>query len=299
MMFNKDIPKEYANSVNTVVNYVLKHYKDELSLSKLAGIANYSPFHFQKIFKQLTGESPKQFIIRIRLENAAHFLITHQHKSVTEIALDSGFASPATFSRAFRNYFGISADELRKLSPKERIAIRKTVISGKNSEWQHFAKEYKENQQRKKLNITVNKISSFQILFINAPLSEINKIQDAFKRVIQLADAYDLLTRDSKFIGIINPHAGLYQAAVTYQLHQSAPKDVATTEIDGGKFITCKIKGDIIQIFHTFHSINEVWLPQSSFRIKQSYAFEILSQNPLTKPYPEIKREIYIPIEPA
>lgn len=102
---------------------MLKNLNEELTLQKLAGIANYSPFHFQKIFKQEIGESPKQYIIRMRLENAAHSLFVYRHRSITEIALDSGFASNATFARAFKNYFGFSAEEFRKLSPKEKVNL--------------------------------------------------------------------------------------------------------------------------------------------------------------------------------
>ena len=137
------------------------------------------------------------------------------------------------------------------------------------------------------------------LFFMNAPLSDINKIQGAFKKIIQFAEAYDLLTRDSKFVGIINPHAGLYQAAITIPSHQPPPKDADITEIEGGKFATSKIKGDTLQTFQSLHAFHELWIPNSSYRIKQSYVFEILSQNPATKPYPSITREIYIPIEPA
>ena len=299
MMFNKNIPKEYSKRINAVVNFILKNPKEELSLNKLSGIANYSPFHFQKIFKQVTGESPKQFIIRVRLENSAHFLITHRHKSITEIALDSGFASPSTFARAFKNYFGISADELRNFSPKEHITLRQSISSKKNTDIQFFANKYDTKYWEKNLKVETNKITSIRAIFVNTPLSDTNKIQDGYKKLIQSADAHELLTSDTKFIGIINPHAGLYQAGVTFQSHQLPPKDMNTTEIDGGKFAICKIKGDTTQTFHTFHAFYELWLPKSPYRIKQPYAFEILSQNPLTKPYYNIPREIYIPIEPA
>src|SRR5882762_5047940 len=114
-MKEKEFPKEYTNRINEVINFILKNLTDDLPLEKLAKVANYSPFHFQKLFKEVVGESPKQYIIRMRLETAAHFLIMHRYKSVTEVSLDCGFSSPATFARAFKNYFDITAEELRTI----------------------------------------------------------------------------------------------------------------------------------------------------------------------------------------
>jgi len=297
MMFNKDVSKVYSKKINAVVNYILKNVNNELTLSKLADIANYSPFHFQKVFKQVSGETPKQFIIRIRLENSAHCLISHFNKSIKDIALDSGFASPATFSRAFKNYFGITADALRKLPPKKHMAIRRSISARQNTPI--FLNKYDEVYWRKNLKVTVNKISSFRVAFLNASLSDTKKVQDSFKKVIQLAHANNVLVSDTKFVGIINPHARLYQTAISFPYNQAIPKDMNTTEIDEGKYAVCKITGDTLQIFHAFHSLHENWLPKSTYRIKDHFAFELLSQNPLTKSYSKIVRELYIPVEPA
>ena len=296
-MFNKNVPKEYTKRINSVVNFIIKNSNDELSLAKLADIANYSPFHFQKIFKDVMGESPKQFIIRIRLENAAHSLIVHRHLSITEIALDSGFASPATFARAFKNYFGISADELRNLPPKEHIVIRQSINAKRNTQIE--ITKYDAEYTKKKLSVTVTKIPSFHVAFINTPLSDTKKIQENYEKIIHFADAHDIFTYDTKFIGIINPHSGLYQTAFSFSSVQSIPKDIHTTEIEGGKFAVCKINGDTPQIFRAFHSLYENWIPKSAYRIKGHFAFEILLQNPLKKSYSNIERELYIPIEPA
>ena len=298
-MLIKNTSKEYIQRTNVVINFILKHFTEDLTLKKLAGIANYSPFHFQKIFKQVTGQTPKQFIIRMRLENSAHFLIAHSNKSITEIALDSGFASPSTFARAFKTYFGISADELRNLSPKEKIKFRQLVNAKKNGDVKLFPNEYDRKYWTKNLKVTINKVAPVHAVFVNAPMSDLNKIQDGFRKIIQFAKVYDLLTKDSKFIGIINPHAGLYQAAVTIQSPQSLPKDLNITEIESGKFASFKIKGDSLQTFNSLHAFHELWLLKSGYRIKQSYVFEILSQNPLTKSYSNIARELYIPIEPS
>lgn len=290
---------EHTKRINTVINHILQNPAEELPLEKLAVIANYSPFHFQKIFKRATGESPKQFIIRIRLENSAFYLIAHRNKSITEIALSSGFASPATFSRAFKNYFGIAAEEMRNLSPKEQIKFRHSENFRKYHVGHNVTMKFDKKYWEKNLKVSVRNVATKHIVFVNTPLSDIKQISQGFRKIIQLAEAHDILTKETVFTGVIKPHAGLYQAAVTFQPYHSIPKDINTSIINSGKFVTAEVHGDIHNIFHTFHAIHEFWLPESPYRIKESFAFEILSQNPITHNYPDIDREIFIPVEPV
>jgi AraC family transcriptional regulator len=84
----------------------------DLSLARLAKKASLSPFHFQRSFKRLVGESPKRYVQRLRLESAA-FMIKIRDSSLLEIALQSGFESHESFTRAFRRQFGTSPMEFR------------------------------------------------------------------------------------------------------------------------------------------------------------------------------------------
>jgi AraC family transcriptional regulator len=295
-MFNKNVPKEYSKRINSVINFIVENSSDELTLDKLADIANYSPFHFQKIFKELIGESPKQFIIRIRLENAAHSLIVHRHLSITEIALDSGFSSPSTFARAFKNYFGISADKLRSLPHKEYVSIRKAINSKRPT---HInLTKIRKAIIKDKTKISVTKISTIKVAFVNTSLTDTNKIQSSFEKLLHFADAHDIYTTNTKIIGIINPHSGIYQPSISLSPTQIIPKDTNTTEIKGGKFAVCKIKGDTNNIFEAFHYFYDNWLPKSAYRIRGHFAFEILTEDPLKKSYINLDRELYVPIEP-
>ncbi|MBT8338578.1 MAG: helix-turn-helix transcriptional regulator, partial [Desulfatitalea sp.] len=86
-------------------DYVESHLDDDLTLSSLARVAHFSPFHFHRIFSAVVGESLNRFIQRVRVEKAASQLLLNPKKSITEIALDCGFSSAATFARAFREAF--------------------------------------------------------------------------------------------------------------------------------------------------------------------------------------------------
>jgi AraC family transcriptional regulator len=77
------------------------------SLDALAREAGLSRFHFHRLFREVVGETPKQYALRLRLERAALRLLIDR-ASILDVALDAGFQSHETFSRAFRRRFGAS-----------------------------------------------------------------------------------------------------------------------------------------------------------------------------------------------
>lgn len=85
---------------------------EDLALDRLARLAGLSRFHFLRQFRALTGETPKQYVLRLRIERAALRLLLVR-SSVLDVALDCGFQNHETFSRAFKRRFGTSPSEYR------------------------------------------------------------------------------------------------------------------------------------------------------------------------------------------
>jgi AraC-like DNA-binding protein len=86
---------------------------EEYALSKLAREAKHSPYHFLRIFHQVTGLTPHQYIRRVRLRRAATQLIVKRER-VLDIAFGSGFGDVSNFNHAFRAEFGVSPRSYRK-----------------------------------------------------------------------------------------------------------------------------------------------------------------------------------------
>lgn len=105
---------DYISRIQRVQDHIEAHLTDALATDDLAKIACFSPFHFHRIFAAVVGEPPAAYVRRLRLERAASILGGVSEASITEIALDSGFQDPATFARAFRRRFGVTASEWRK-----------------------------------------------------------------------------------------------------------------------------------------------------------------------------------------
>lgn len=84
------------------------------TLEIFAEIANYSPFHFARMFRGIVGVPPGEFLAALRFERAKH-LILNSEASITEICMEVGFSSLGTFSSRFKQLVGRSPAELREI----------------------------------------------------------------------------------------------------------------------------------------------------------------------------------------
>lgn len=86
--------------------------EEPAALADLARAAGLSRYHFLRTFKRVTGVTPHQWVLRMRLRHAAERLATSR-EPVTEIALDVGFDDLSNFIRSFRSEFGVSPSRYR------------------------------------------------------------------------------------------------------------------------------------------------------------------------------------------
>ena len=90
-----------------VIRMIEEDGTQELTVPQLAREARLSPFHFLRIFEQLTGVTPHQYVRRARLRDSASRLKNTRAK-VLDIALDCGFGDVSNFNRAFRAECGVT-----------------------------------------------------------------------------------------------------------------------------------------------------------------------------------------------
>jgi len=113
MVDKKHLHTEYISRINRTFDYIESNIEKPMTLEELATIANFSKFHFNRIFHSIVGETPFQFILRIRLEKAATLILANKKESISEIAYKCGFSDISIFSRNFKSYFHISASQYR------------------------------------------------------------------------------------------------------------------------------------------------------------------------------------------
>ena len=89
------------------IAYVQSNYAEEITVAKAAAVSNFSPGHFSRMFRQLTGCSFTQYLINYRLEMAAKYLSEGEMK-ISEIAVSCGFNNLSYFTRAFAEKYGMT-----------------------------------------------------------------------------------------------------------------------------------------------------------------------------------------------
>jgi AraC-like DNA-binding protein len=99
--------------IAVAVTYIQEHYDEPLRVEELARIAKISVAQFERYLQRIFDLTPKQLIIKTRLDAAAHLLAGD--RSVAEIALSCGYADHSAFSRQFRVIVGLSPIKYRAL----------------------------------------------------------------------------------------------------------------------------------------------------------------------------------------
>ena len=111
---------ENKNLIDKAIGFIQKNPKDNLSLQSIADNAGFSLTYFDAIFRQHTGYSPVEYSRIYKLTRSALELRRTQ-KSVLDIALDFGYASPESFTRAFKNFYSITPSEYREKYSGEAV----------------------------------------------------------------------------------------------------------------------------------------------------------------------------------
>ena len=112
-------PGENSMFQKTIITYLEKHIKDEITVGDMADAMGYSESHFRALFRKVSEISPVQFLQHLRIETAQR-LIRERRLSLTEIAFEVGFNSSQYFSNVFKKQIGLSPREYRNALSKSR-----------------------------------------------------------------------------------------------------------------------------------------------------------------------------------
>lgn len=307
---------EYVARINRVIDHVQSNLEGDLSLGALARVACFSPHHFHRVFKALTGEPVGQFVKRVRLERAASHLCWAPERSVTEVAMDAGFTSPAAFARAFRERFGMSASEWR--APEEsRIgkAMGKDGNAGLGVEryfepgaWAPKWRLTMKTTNPIQVNVDVREQPARTIAYLRhtGPYQGNSALfSELFGKLAQWAGARGLLGPDAQFLSLYHDDPNVTEAGnLRVMCGCVVPADTEVsgefgkTEVPGGTYGVGRFELSESEYGEAWDAMYGGWLPKSGFQPADGPAVELYLNNPETHPEHKHIVEICVPVKP-
>ncbi len=107
--------KKSRAAIEEAIAYMETHFRDGCTLEQVAAVAHFSPIYFHRIFREAVGQTPYEYLSRLRLEEAKRLLLT-ERESMAGIAERCGYSSQSYFNCVFRRETGMTPGEFRRAS---------------------------------------------------------------------------------------------------------------------------------------------------------------------------------------
>jgi AraC family transcriptional regulator len=315
----------YIARINRVIDHIERHLDQPLPLRELSRVASFSPYHFHRIFSAMVGETLNAFIGRLRLERAASQLLHAPDKPVTDVALDCGFSSSATFARAFKAHFGVSASAYRKIgktnrneeqtlrNPCEAYAVSAGHLDPTTHNWT-WRIEMKKNEQQPEQ----------QTMTADVEVKELDPVHVAYVRHVgpYKGDAalfgrlWGQIMKWAAPRGLIQPETtkclSVYHDdpeitdddKLRVSICISVPEgtkvegEVGEMTVPGGTFAVARFELADDEYAAAWAALYGGWLPESGFQPDDRPAYELCLNDPKQHPQGKAEIAICVPVKP-
>ena len=267
---------EYTRRIDRVIDYLRDHLDKPLKLEDLAKVACFSKYHFHRVFSTMTGETVNDFTNRLRLEKAAR-LLTKTRQSLTEIALECGFSSSATFSRSFKQSFNTSPSQYRKSGKLKNSKICKELFSK-----DEYILPMSDEEKKAAFPVKTRKFPAWDVAYIRVSNAfEGDRVVLAFEKLIEWLKSEKIYDKGTLFGMSIDDPAVTPKQLYRYEVcfASDVPFDcahgISKMKIPSRTYGVTRISGDIRLVATAWDYLFRGWLINSKYEPDHAPAFEI------------------------
>lgn len=276
------------------IDYIEENIKEPITIFDISKKFGYSLYHFIRIFQGIVGHTPKDYLQRRRLTQAAKEICDTDRK-IIDIAMDYQFLSHENFSRAFRKMIGMSPTELRNKNTIAWIPKLKR-ISKDNINQYDISKAYE---------VSIVDLDEVEILgmstFIGENAENITEMWDKFNNILHINSNQNINTnRDYYQLQYWSKEydlKGFFVMVATSKYDIDASDMTLTSKIiPAGKYLKFTHKGLSRDVYLTYRYIYQTYLPKFNHRLSIPYAFEVYGEKYYGPNDENSESHIYIPI---
>lgn len=297
MSETRTLRAEYISRINKTFDYIESNLEQPMTLATLAAVANFSKFHFTRIFQSIVGETPFQFILRVRLEKAATLLLTSKNERISEIAHTCGFSDPSIFSRNFKSYFQISASQYRANKSNNSNLSQQDSNRHQSDEkpTQYFCPELKTIKWRTtmKLNksVEVVELPKMTVAYIRhiGPYKGDDKLfEGIWNRLFAWAGPRSLLGgKDFKSLVVYHDDPNVtmedklrMSVCITVPAETKVDGEIGKMEIETARYVIARFELTAQDFQQAWDWVYGQWFPTSGYQPDDKPCFEMYPEEP-------------------
>lgn len=300
----KEIQADYKSRINRVFQFIDENLDADLSLHRIAEIAFFSPFHFHRVFKFITGETLNAFVTRRRIEKSALDLL-HKNTTTTELSHKYGFSDNSSFSRAFKKFYGVSPTEFRKQNPNRFSKIRQ-LESKNGQEYPDYEKyicviDHLKNWIKMNAKIEIRKMPKMDLAYVSSIGPQ--NLAGAYQKLIQWASPLGLMNEKTKMITIYHDSFKVTEAkkvrmsaCVLLNKPVETEGEIGLTSIKAGKCIVGSFEIGLNEFEKSWTGLF-LWMNENGYKKTDRNPFEIYHNNINEHPESKAIVDFCIPVE--
>ncbi|NPD45720.1 GyrI-like domain-containing protein [Lentimicrobium sp. S6] len=309
---NPILDNEYKSRINKIFDYIETHIDQPFSLEELAEQANFSKFHFHRIFTAMVGETPFQFIQRIRLEKAATCLLMNSSESITNIAFRCGFSDISIFSRNFKSHFNLSPSSYRetKLANSNNRQMNSKTAQEELKSSMYFCFESQTIKWRTKMklnkSVEVKTLPQKTVAYLRhtGPYKGDEQLfEKLWNQLFAWAGPRGLFGKpefSSQVIYHDDPNIteqGKLRMSVSIGVAEDTKVDgeIGKMIIEGGEYVVARFEVEAHQFQEAWEWVYGQWLPTSGYQPDDRPCFEVYPEEPKNGKFTV---DICIPVKP-
>ena len=300
VLFNKSLVQvhsHYIQRIDRVIDYLRDNLDRPFKLAELAEVAGFSEFHFHRIFGAISGETLNSFTNRLRLEKAARQL-RYSRLSLTNIALDCGFSSSATFSRAFRTAYETSPSLFRKSGQIDQSKICKDSFSVLD-----YLLPMSSDEKRAAFPVRLVDFPARQCAYIRVLNAfETEGVLAAFRTMVEWAKGQGIFSQGTLFgMSLDDPHVTprhLYRYEVCFASSEPfrCSEGMSKLEMPALKYAVTEVSGDLRKVATAWDFLYRGWLIRSEYEPEHAPAMEIFLDKEKATDWSNFELQLCLPI---
>lgn len=263
-------------------------------LADLAAAAHFSPFHFHRIWRALTGETVGATVARLRIARVLH-LLADRGASVTEVALAAGYETPEAFARAFRQMTAASPSELRGDPAKLALARARleTLPAG--------------TAAPADLRVEVVSLDPFEVVAVRKR-GAFDDLDQAYAQLFAWAADAGAVGSIIGLHGIpLGDHRDLPTDMFTFDcairlaldVDRGLPEPLSILRIGGGYYARSRHVGAYADLEAHVDAVLAHWWPDSGRALRDAPIHYTFLDDPEVVPEPLLRADVFVPVEAA